>query len=295
MKLYKKLKKIYNLSFSINIIRYTLQVIIIYLEVKILKADINLELFLGEDTQVLAKHIALLKAIKETKSITKAAEVVGISYKNAWDCLDTINNKSSKPLIIRADGNKKNSGSELSPYAKKLIKIYDAILETQKDFLQKICQKVDFEDVDIINLQRMSMNLSARNQLSCEIVSINRGAVNSEITAKLSNGNTLEATITVESEKNLGLKVGQKVVFIFKAPSVILAKDLDLKISTKNQLKGEVIEAKIGAVNAEITLKLSDEQTLTAIITKDSAMDMQIGVGDTLIAIVKSSQIIIGV
>ena len=260
-----------------------------------MKADINLELFLGEDTQVLAKHIALLKAIKETKSITKAAEVVGISYKNAWDCLDTINNKSSKPLIIRADGNKKNSGSELSPYAKKLIKIYDAILETQKDFLQKICQKVDFEDVDIINLQRMSMNLSARNQLSCEIVSINRGAVNSEITAKLSNGNTLEATITVESEKNLGLKVGQKVVFIFKVPSVILAKDLDLKISTKNQLKGEVIEAKIGAVNAEVTLKLSDEQTLTAIITKDSAMDMHIGVGDTLLAIVKSSQIIIGV
>jgi len=295
LKLYKKLKKIYNLSFCINIIRYTLQIIIIYLEVKNLKADINLELFLGEDTQVLAKHIALLKAIKETKSITKAAEVVGISYKNAWDCLDTINNKSSKPLIIRADGNKKNSGSELSPYAKKLIKIYDAILETQKDFLQKICQKVDFEDVDIINLQRMSMNLSARNQLSCEIVSINRGAVNSEITAKLSNGNTLEATITVESEKNLGLKVGQKVVFIFKAPSVILAKDLDIKISTKNQLKGEVIEAKIGAVNAEVTLKLSDEQTLTAIITKDSAMDMQIGVGDTLLAIVKSSQIIIGV
>jgi len=272
-----------------------LQIIIIYLEVKNLKADINLELFLGEDTQVLAKHIALLKAIKETKSITKAAEVVGISYKNAWDCLDTINNKSSKPLIIRADGNKKNSGSELSPYAKKLIKIYDAILETQKDFLQKICQKVDFEDVDIINLQRMSMNLSARNQLSCEIVSINRGAVNSEIVAKLSNGNTLEATITVESEKNLGLKVGQKVVFIFKAPAVILAKDLDMKISTKNQLKGEVIEAKIGAVNAEVTLKLSDEQTLTAIITKDSAMDMQIGVGDTLLAIVKSSQIIIGV
>jgi molybdenum-pterin binding domain len=295
LKLYKKLKEICNLSFCINIIRYTLQIIIIYLEVKNLKADINLELFLGEDTQVLAKHIALLKAIKETKSITKAAEVVGISYKNAWDCLDTINNKSSKPLIIRADGNKKNSGSELSPYAKKLIKIYDAILETQKDFLQKICQKVDFEDVDIINLQRMSMNLSARNQLSCEIVSINRGAVNSEITAKLSNGNTLEATITVESEKNLGLKVGQKVVFIFKAPSVILAKDLDIKISTKNQLKGEVIEAKIGAVNAEVTLKLSDEQTLTAIITKDSAMDMQIGVGDTLLAIVKSSQIIIGV
>ena len=70
------------------------------------------------------------------------------------------------------------------------------------------------------------MNLSARNQLSCEIVSINRGAVNSEITAKLSNGNTLEATITVESEKNLGLKVGQKVVSSLKRPLSSLQKIL---------------------------------------------------------------------
>ena len=261
-----------------------------------MKADVNLELFLSEDTQVLAKHIQLLKAVKKTKSITKAADFVGISYKNAWDSLDTLNNKSHKPLIVRADGNKKNSGSELSEYGENMIEIYDAILEAQKDFLQRICEKVDFNDIDIVNLQRMSMNLSARNQLCCEITHINSGAVNTEVIARLSNGSTLSATITVESEKNLALKVGKKVVFIFKAPAVILVKgDEKLNLSTRNQLKGKVIEAKIGAVSAEITMKLSDEQTLTAIITKDSAMDMQIGVGDELTAVVKSSQIIIGV
>ena len=56
-----------------------------------------------------------------------------------------------------------------------------------------------------------------------------------------------------------------------------------------------MIEAKIGSVNAEIVLEISNHQTLTSIITKDSAMDMKIGVGDELIAIIKASQIIIGV
>ena len=64
-----------------------------------MKADVNLEFFLDAGTHVLGKHIALLKAVKQTKSITKAADVVGISYKNAWDSLDIINNKSPKPPL----------------------------------------------------------------------------------------------------------------------------------------------------------------------------------------------------
>ena len=101
--------------------------------------------------------------------------------------------------------------------------------------------------------------------------------------------------VTVESEKNLNLKVGKKVVFIFKAPSVMLAKEENLKLSAANSLKGRVIEAKIGSVNAEIVLEISNHQTLTSIITKESAMQMRIGVGDELTAIIKASQIIIGV
>ncbi|MGP1485723.1 MAG: TOBE domain-containing protein [Campylobacter sp.] len=260
-----------------------------------MKADVSLELFLDGGASVLAKHIELLKAVAQTKSITKAAESVGISYKNAWDSLDALNNRSDKPLIARADGNKKNSGSELTEYGQKMIEIYDAMLQSQKMFLQKVCTSINVQTSEILNLQRMSMSLSARNQLSCEITGIKTGAVNSQIDAKLANGENLRAMITTESEKNLNLKVGKKVVYIFKAPSVLLSKQEDMKISATNLLKGKVIEAKIGAVNAEIVLEINDHQTITSIITKDSAMQMQIGVGDELTAIIKASQIIIGV
>lgn len=175
-----------------------------------MKADVSLELFLDSGVSVLAKHIELLKAVEHTKSITKAAEYVGISYKNAWDSLDALNNRSDEPLIARAEGNKKNSGSELTPYGKKMIALYDAMLESQKIFLEKVCSNINVDTNEILNLQRMSMSLSARNQLSCEITDVKTGAVNSQISAKLSNGEILRANVTVESEKNLNLKVGKK-------------------------------------------------------------------------------------
>lgn len=259
-----------------------------------MKADVSLELFLDSGVSVLEKHIKLLKAVEQTKSITKAAEVVGISYKNAWDSLDSLNNRSNEALIVRAEGNKKNSGSELTEYGKKMITIYDVMLKNQKTFLEKVCSSIDIKTDEILNLQRMGMNLSARNQLNCEITEIKTGAVNSYVSAKLTGGEILKASITLESEKNLDLKVGKKVVFVFKAPSVILARGDDLKVDVQNQLKGRVIEAKIGSVNAEITLEINNHQNITSIITKESAMQMRIGVGDELTAIIQSSQIIIG-
>lgn len=262
-----------------------------------MKADINLELFLNDGACVLQKHIELLKAVDDTKSITKAAEAIGISYKNAWDSLDILNNKSDKPLIARTNGNKKNSGSELTAYGKKMIDVYESLLMAQRDFLSKVCTNLDICDADVANLSRLSLNLSARNQLNCEIVSIKSGAVSSEIVAKLSSSQTLSAVITLESEKNLNLNIGKKVVFIFKAPAVVLAKaDCDdLKLSEKNQLIGEVVSVKIGSVNAEIVLALGNDQTLSSIITKESAMSLKIGVGDKMKAIIKASNIIIGV
>ncbi|MFW5624916.1 MAG: TOBE domain-containing protein, partial [Campylobacter hyointestinalis] len=45
------------------------------------------------------------------------------------------------------------------------------------------------------------MQLSARNQLLVEISEVKRGAVNSEIIAKLDEGENLRAIITEQSEE----------------------------------------------------------------------------------------------
>ncbi len=46
----------------------------------------------GAQTLGGASRIALLAAIGETGSITSAAKAIGMSYKGAWDAVDTMNN-----------------------------------------------------------------------------------------------------------------------------------------------------------------------------------------------------------
>lgn len=138
------------------------------------------------------------------------------------------------------------------------------------------------------------MSISARNQLNVEITEVKSGAVNSLIIAKMPGGETLKATVTIDSEKALELKAGKKAVFLFKASSVIVAKNGELKLSATNQIKGVVSEVKDGAVNSEIIIDAKGDK-ISAIITKHSSEHMHLKVGDSVTAIIKATQIIVGV
>lgn len=259
-------------------------------------ADIALELMVDSGVLVSSKQINLLKAIQKTKSITKAAQELDMSYKNAWDTINQINLKSKFPLINRINGSKKNSGTQISEYAKNIIKTYELILGVQKKFLDEICVNDGISEQTIKNLERIKMKISARNQLILEVVKIKRGAINSEIIAKFPDGQTLKSIITLESLDNLKLDIGSKVLFIFKASSVIVGKDdgKRLQISAANQIKGKISSAKIGAVNTEVTMDIGNAY-IVATITNESAQELKLGVGDDVIAIVKASHILVGV
>jgi molybdopterin-binding protein len=66
------------------------------------------------------------------------------------------------------------------------------------------------------------MKLSARNQLSGTVTSINEGAAIANVTVDV-NGQRLVASITVEAARELGLAEGTAVTAIVKASDVILA------------------------------------------------------------------------
>ncbi|EPR37032.1 molybdenum-pterin binding protein [Desulfovibrio sp. X2] len=63
---------------------------------------------------------------------------------------------------------------------------------------------------------------SARNRYQGTITAINEGSISAEVIGKLEDGTVMCALITDESVKKLGLKVGEKTWFLFKAFSVIL-------------------------------------------------------------------------
>ena len=70
------------------------------------------------------------------------------------------------------------------------------------------------------------MKLSARNQLSGTVTSINKGAAIANVVLDV-GGQRLVASITVEAAEELGLSEGSQVTAIVKASDVIVATEAD--------------------------------------------------------------------
>jgi molybdopterin-binding protein len=67
-----------------------------------------------------------------------------------------------------------------------------------------------------------------------------------------------------------------------------------MKMSARNQLKGTVKTVKPGTVMAEIVVELPDGQEIVSAITLASAEALNLNTGDEVIAIIKSTEIMIG-
>jgi len=67
-----------------------------------------------------------------------------------------------------------------------------------------------------------------------------------------------------------------------------------MKLSARNQLKGRVVDVKNGAVMASVKLDIGGGNTITAYIGKESVEDLGLKVGDSAVAIVKATEVIIG-
>jgi molybdopterin-binding protein len=64
------------------------------------------------------------------------------------------------------------------------------------------------------------------------------------------------------------------------------------KLSARNHLRGTVQEILLGTVTAKVTVKVG-ENTIESVITRQSVEEMGIKVGDTVTAIIKSTEVMI--
>lgn len=69
------------------------------------------------------------------------------------------------------------------------------------------------------------MRLSARNQLSGTIASIEPGAVMTIVKVDLDGGQHITASITMDAAQDLGLAVGTKVTAVIKSTEVMIGTD----------------------------------------------------------------------
>jgi molybdopterin-binding protein len=67
-----------------------------------------------------------------------------------------------------------------------------------------------------------------------------------------------------------------------------------MELSARNQLTGRVAAVTLGSVMAEVVITLPDGQEIVSAITRGSVDKLNLQIGDTVVAIIKSTEVIIG-
>lgn len=138
------------------------------------------------------------------------------------------------------------------------------------------------------------MKISARNQIKGTISNVKEGAVNGVVTIT-AGGQDIKADITMESIEELGLAAGKEAFAIIKATNVMFAAQKITGISARNQLAGTVVKVKEGAVNGHVTLETENGDKITGSITNEAIEDLGLAEGKPAVAIVKATDVIVGV
>lgn len=76
-------------------------------------------------------------------------------------------------------------------------------------------------------------------------------------------------------------------------PRAVSADDTIAGLSARNRLHGFVEEVRIDGLLAQVRLRMGD-QTLTAVITADAVQALKLRRGDDAIAVIKSTEVMIG-
>jgi molybdopterin-binding protein len=68
----------------------------------------------------------------------------------------------------------------------------------------------------------------------------------------------------------------------------------NVKLSARNNFKGKVIAVEKGVITAKVKIEVKLPATITAVITKEAVEDLDLKIGDEVVAIIKSTEVMVG-
>lgn len=81
----------------------------------------------------------LLTHIRETGSLSASAKAMGMSYKRAWDLVQSMNKQAPEPLVVTQTGGEKGGGSVLSEEGVRWLERYGELHRRFRHFLETEC------------------------------------------------------------------------------------------------------------------------------------------------------------
>ncbi len=202
------------------------------------------------------RRIAVLRHIGEGGSISQAARAVGVSYKAAWQALDTLTNLAGVPLVERLVGGAGGGGARLTDAGRQLLAAAHALEAARSAALARIAPATGGQA-----LGGLAVRTSMRNQWPCVVraVQVHGPLVQVQLQGDGAAAQALavRARITRESAELLGLAPGLPVQALCKATAVrAVALGRGEAPPSANAWAGRVTRIARGAAGDEVSAQL---------------------------------------
>jgi molybdate transport system regulatory protein len=201
------------------------------------------------------KRVEVLRSLDQAGSISEAARVNGISYKAAWQAIETLSNLAGVALVEKAVGGSGGGGARLSSAGIQVLKAADLLHAARKQAIASIRQGTNDQPLNLAGIAAVNLRTSMRNQLPCTVKAIELTPGSARVTLSLADCQDINARITLESLELLDLTVGMQALALFKATAVRIAPQI-VAIGQINLLRGKV-SRRSGTALAEVAIQLS--------------------------------------
>jgi molybdate transport system regulatory protein len=243
-------------------------------------------------------RIRLLEAIDRCGSISRAAKMVPLSYKAAWDAVDAMNNVTERPVVERLTGGRYGGGTTLTDYGHRLIAMYRAVEQESQEALDRLADRLGEAGAGDVRhfqtmLRTMPLRTSARNQFVGPITALSEGSRGVEVRVRIDDRNEISSLVTQESADALDLRVGTEVHAFFKAASVSLRTDAAAGRLSRNVVRGKVARVHEGAAHVEVNVALESGRSIVAILAPESLDKLGLKVGRPCCAVVDASSVVL--
>jgi len=203
------------------------------------------------------KRIDILRQIGQGGSISQAARAVGVSYKAAWQAIDTLTNLAGVPLVHRAVGGAGGGGAVLTEAGHALLAAADAMAQARAEVLQRLAG----QGAQPAAAARLAVRTSMRNQWPCVVRALEAAGPLVHVHlggAGAAQALALTARITQESAQLLGLAPGLPVLALCKATAVQVCgvKDAGAGGAAPNAWPGRVTRVARGEAGDEVAAAL---------------------------------------
>lgn len=234
------------------------------------------------------KRLEILKRINDAGSISEAARSVGVSYKAAWQAIETLGNIAGGALVEKTVGGSRGGGTKLTQTGLKVLEIAEELAKARAQVLAKYLSS----DASLKNIGSSTLRTSLRNHIPAVIETMKVGSALVQLYLRVDEDNLLKASVTKESALLLNLHEGMEVLALTKAIGVSISggsEEASERRAGVNIISGEVVRCERAMKGGECTLRLKSGINIVGFARRGHGLHLN----QTAFAVIPPSSIVV--